>query len=792
MGIAVGALLSPISAGYARELYLALGGTLVWGDFWGGGRVLCAFLVLGVPAFLMGGTLPAVVRAVESAQDVSRRSVGLLYGVNTIGAVVGALLATFVCFEWFGLRWTLILFALLNGVWRASAMVLVGWAVVAALLAVQRSRPPVALGSFVALGVGSLFLLQSSGPSVVWCHQPIGARRYRTPPKESPNKRMERLRELRRSVVWEKDGQEASVALQIGSLLGYSQMTNGKSDGNIVSDGPTTVLLGMLGTLLHKDAKRMLVIGLGTGMSAGWAAEAPTTQHVDVFEMEPSVFHLAKACRSANFDVMKHPKVKMYQGDARELLILKKKKYEVIVSEPSNPYRAGVLSLFTKDYYHVVKQRLSYQGIFVQWLQAYEIEAEALQVLIATVREVFPFVEIWSGTTGDLILVGHLHPPRYEYAALEKKLRHPAYRLAQRTFWGSEGVESLFSAYVAGPALAELFWRRHREQINTDDRIRVEYQLIRAQALAYRSVSGRELLNLSIGLGFQEPPLSGGTPWTPEHFFEMRSITASRQVRKFTLNDANVSSEAKWRAKARASFQRKDFASVRYAWSVAPKRPTQSQPMDLLMEAMSFLGDRHSEGRIKKLESVYPIEALLLRSLDAVLQQKWKESTIFLKRALLALQNSPWVFHPLALRVLEESVKIAQADASLGREIFFVLLRPFSGRILDRSRRHLAYRVAYFSGFWDLCVQIYEGKEENTLWTRKQLEMRALCYKYHKDKRYEAALDALRVFQQAEAPRLADGFVPQKTVTMPPRPRFLVKPSSVPVSRPPTTNPSSR
>src|SRR5690606_36148655 len=144
-------------------------------------------------------------------------------------------------------------------------------------------------------------------------------------------------------------GRESCVGILDSNA--YTFIVNGKADGNARRDASTQVMSGLLGALLHPDPKEALVIGLGTGSTAGWLAALPEIERVDVMELEPVVKVMAGLCAPVNRDVLNNPKVQIRIGDARELLLTSPRQYDIIFSEPSNPYRAGISSLFTLEYY---------------------------------------------------------------------------------------------------------------------------------------------------------------------------------------------------------------------------------------------------------------------------------------------------------------------------------------------------------------------------------------------------------------------------------------------------------
>src|SRR6201999_1165051 len=98
-----------------------------------------------------------------------------------------------------------------------------------------------------------------------------------------------------------------------------------------------------------------------------------------VFELEPAILRVAKACAPVNQNALENPKVKVRIGDARESLLTTREKYDLIASEPSNPYRAGVASLCTREYYRAVSNRLRPGGLFLQWVQAYEVDTQTIE-----------------------------------------------------------------------------------------------------------------------------------------------------------------------------------------------------------------------------------------------------------------------------------------------------------------------------------------------------------------------------------------------------------------------------
>ena len=149
---------------------------------------------------------------------------------------------------------------------------------------------------------------------------------------------------------------------------------NGKSDGNAKRDAGTQVMSGLLAALVHPNPRSGAVDRPGHGLPAGWMAAIPSIERVDVVELEPVLIKFAAQCAPVNHDALTNPKLNLVIGDGREFLLTGKQKYDLVVSEPSNPYRAGIASLFTREFYEVIAQKLNRDGLFAQWVQAYDMD----------------------------------------------------------------------------------------------------------------------------------------------------------------------------------------------------------------------------------------------------------------------------------------------------------------------------------------------------------------------------------------------------------------------------------
>ncbi len=336
-----------------------------------GWALVTAAVVLPAAA-VAGYQFPMLIALLGEGSTNVGRQTGSAYAANTAGAIAGSLLGGF----------GLLPLLTAPGTWRAMVLLLAALAGIAALIAWRR-KERISVPA-LAVAAAAVAMLAATGPTAAWRHSGIGAGRADLGGTADVNRIHEFTNHFRRTGVWEAEGVESSVAILNDSSVAF--VINGKVDGNSRGDAGTQIMSGMAGAILHPEPKRVLVIGLGTGSTAGWLGAIPGVERVDVVELEPAVLEIARRCAAVNQNVLENPKVKIHIGDAREVLLTSPEKYDLIFSEPSNPYRAGIASLFTAEFYAAVTERLAADGIFLQWLQAYDIDGEAIRSVHCAVQ----------------------------------------------------------------------------------------------------------------------------------------------------------------------------------------------------------------------------------------------------------------------------------------------------------------------------------------------------------------------------------------------------------------------
>lgn len=671
----------------------------VWGLI-AAAAILPAAIVSGFQFPLLVGLLGRGGRSVG-------RQVGLAYACNTLGSIVGSLAGGFGLVPLLGAV----------GAWRLVVVLLSGLAAVALIAGTDRRRTPLLL---VVLGVVlGLSLASRPGPTAAWRHNAIGAGRFT--PDPDPAVLADDLQAIRRSVKWEADGIESSIAL--ASTTGNAFVIHGKVDGHVIGDAPTNLWLGLLPTLLHPDPARVLVIGLGTGQTAGWAA-SDDAEVVDVIELEPAIADVAEACADSNRDALSREAITVHYGDAREWLMSTPEGYDVIISEPSNPYRAGIASLFSVEFYAAVDQRLDEDGLFLQWIQGYELSGETLAVALATLRAVFPHVEVWEGASdGDLLLVASQAPVDHDAARLTARLSQSPWREGLVYGWRVEGLAGLYAAYIGSTRLVDALSDGAR--LNTDDHPVIEFGFAKHVG-ASGGVSVENLRAMSHSGGWSEPPLS--------ELPDIRARTEARHSKAIAGRSppgmpGGVSGPLADRMAARVAWSEGNLAGAIAAWDRQTAPP--QGPLDhlLLGEGRAVLGDALALEHAAALADLLPTEAALITAHLAAASGDGSAAVAHLRAALEHAGSDPWV-HPEALR---RGLSLATSlSHQLGPEAAAVLiepmLNPFSVGNLDEERRATAVRLASIAGFADYCARALATLEPHVPWHHGLLSSRVRCY----------------------------------------------------------------
>jgi spermidine synthase len=450
---------------------------------------LCIVTLLPVTA-LLGLSFPMLLHLTlpdpspgDAGGGAAQRAAGRLYAWNTAGAIAGALAADLVLVPRLGLQPPYLVFAALlvaPGVW---------------LLALSDSRRPTLAGAGAALAVvvAAVALvprfqvwdpvLMSSGVhryGLEWVHR-----------LESPWRLGAWLREQRRLLFY-REGREAVVAVSEprGGTRRFLSV-NGKTDaGSGTEDVVTQKFLAHVPLLLHSDPKRVLVIGWGAGATAAAAAAHPIAS-LECVEIEPATWEAAPFFADFSEPLRRDARFKLVFRDGRNHLLRARGSWDVVVSEPSNPWITGVSNLFTREFLETARDRLAPGGLFAQWFHYYNLAPGDVKVEVKTFLSVFEHASLWlvppvgpehgiKNLAADMLLVGSREPQRLSWPRLGRAYADEALARELRSTLVIDDAVALAATWTMGRPEMER-WAEDRQAfpsgtpLNTDDNPYLEF-----------------------------------------------------------------------------------------------------------------------------------------------------------------------------------------------------------------------------------------------------------------------------------------------------------------------------
>ena len=705
---AAGDRIALLALGLRPLRILGFGGSIVsW-------ALVCAVVIF--PASVVSGAqFPLVIGLFGKGQKDVGKHIGIAYMANTFGAILGSLSGGF------GLMPSLTA----PGCWKLVVGLLASFGLVALFLSARHEgkRGPVYVAALATLAF-SLATFFAEGPTPAWRHSPIGAGRMDALAANPSANELDRWRhDSRGAILWERDGLESTVA--VGRKFGTSFIVNGKTDGNSIGDAPTQIMSGLLGAILHPSPKRSLVVGLGTGSTAGWLGRVPGMDRVDVVELEPAILDVAAACAPINEKVLENPKVHVILGDAREVLLTSREHYDIVFSEPSNPYRAGVSSLYTKEYYRAARNALNANGTFIQWVQSYEVDADVIHTVLRTVRSVFPEVELWETMPGDFLVVAHVSSGGpIDVASLAARLKEEPYKTAVKYVWGGTSPEVILSHFVATDAFAKRLADNNVGVVNSDDLNRLEFSY--ARSVGEQSTLASETISLSRALATDRPAVLGAVRWdrVDAAWVLFRKMNDGPAPFPHPPDPARKAEDLALR-KAYAGFDGAPGLEVIRAFAEAKVTdPTYFETLELgRAAARTKLDPRVVEVAVKDVE---PTTARLFLAEHAARRQDLSGATAHLLAAFELARTDVWVDRRSLSRGLATVRDLVAADRPSGDRFLAALASPFALHIEDYDRWKLSIWLG--ANGHGACEASLDRDPRAFPWELRALEDRVACF----------------------------------------------------------------
>ncbi len=460
-------------------------------------QLALGLLIMFPATFALGGLFPLAIQLHARDLDRVSGSVGAVYAANTAGAIGGAMLAGFVLLPRLGVLGTVLavvvvelLLAALVGLACVESATRVRALCGGALALVAAALTPVG---------GRLAALARPAWDVRFMNSGVYMNVFDVEGQRSWDTFAHMVTE-NNEVLYAAEGYTASVFVaEQPSFHNRYLSVNGKIEASTNSDLETQLMCAHLPLLLHERPQDVLIVGLASGITAG-AAATHAVESIRVVEIEARMLPAARLFADANQRVLDDPRVTISINDARNELRFSDRTYDVIVSEPSNPWMTVASNLFTEEFFRAARTRLRPGGVFSQWIQTYYLPADDLRSIVAAFRSAFPQVLLFETSGGlDLVLLGSAQPVRLdlERLARESAELNVAMDLARV---GMQDPVSILSMFRLGPA--EIDRLVEHAGRNTDDNARVEFS-------APRSL-GRDTLpaNRALLRSFRADPLA--------------------------------------------------------------------------------------------------------------------------------------------------------------------------------------------------------------------------------------------------------------------------------------------
>ena len=374
---------------------------------------LFLFLFIFPAAFFMGRLLPLSYSLLKKSRQNYGRLCGFLYFSNTLGTVFGAVVIGYLLFYFFDL----------DRLFQINLFILM--ALTGAVLFYEKKIKTAVVAGVLSLGLWFF-------PEWDRTHHVYGLFRIKQVQPSHFQSWFQFPKQFYGKVSFFKDGPNTTVAVTenyrykhlplIRQVIpqvrnNYAVFVNGKSDGSFVGGDFTTMFLASaLPYLMVSDTSSMstAVIGLGTGISAAVLGKMRDVKEVDVLEISSQVIQGLKSISSYKFEVMSNPKINIIEKDAFKYFTKTNKKFDLIVSEPSNPWVAGVENLFSREFYELALKKLNKGGVLSQWFYLYSMDDRVFKMILSTLSQVFPYYEMYIVNRADVLILAGSTPFRQD------------------------------------------------------------------------------------------------------------------------------------------------------------------------------------------------------------------------------------------------------------------------------------------------------------------------------------------------------------------------------------------
>ncbi len=418
--------------------------------------MMCLFAILP-PALLWGLSFPLALAAIANKEPNNEQDsgalVGEVYAANTIGAILGAVGFSIILIPWVGTQ--------------GSQQALIALSLLAGLIVFFRSKAK--SGEYFAVGAVTLIgiFLFATVSEVPWLAIAYGRRMSLQTDPGKP--------------LYVGEGRNSSVVVsQLPGGQIYFHVSGKVEASTEPYDMRLQRMLGHIPALIHKAPESVLVVGFGAGVTAGTFVVHPEVKHITICEIEPLIPQASSRYFALeNHDVFHDPRTRMVYDDARHFVLTTNDKFDIITSDPIHPWVKGTATLYSKEYFELVKKHLKPGGVITQWVPLYESDFATVKSELATFFEVFPNGTIWgndiNGEGYDIVLLAQVEPTKIDLDALQKRMQRDDHKLVAKSLAevNFHSAPQLLGTY-AGRASDLKEWLQGA-QINEDMNLRLQY-----------------------------------------------------------------------------------------------------------------------------------------------------------------------------------------------------------------------------------------------------------------------------------------------------------------------------
>lgn len=373
--------------------------TIQWSNF------LIILSLIIIPTFLMGAQFPVVVRLVARNLKTLGHHVGTAYASNTVGTILGSLIGGFLLIPILGVQNTIL--------WAVFVNIVLG------ITLLYTSNLQAGIKTYVLPGLLLVWILGARGIAP-WDKAVISSGSF-MPYRINE---LEGALQHKNKILFYKEGMHTTVTTELSVDGNIFLRVNGKTDASLAMDMRTQLLSGYLPMFFSKDPESVLVIGQGSGVTLGAVEQFPV-KDIDLVEISPAVIEGSRFFDPFNHQALDDPRVRVILEDGRNHITLTEKMYDVIISEPSNPWISGIGALFTRDFYELANVRLKPGGIMCIWMHT-NMSPESFKSITRAFLSVFPSVTMWESIVGDdYLLIGSQKSYSLPYEKVKQLLENP-------------------------------------------------------------------------------------------------------------------------------------------------------------------------------------------------------------------------------------------------------------------------------------------------------------------------------------------------------------------------------